>query len=184
MGFSRTATRYAARLREALSESEAEIPTLLTATAPQCVGAAVRLTAIDAVALDAWWQTWLPNYHGGAGGWNWATERAGYQTDPRRFDLAIWGNDKLCGLALGKPNKGKTILNVNLMEGNPVSNHPLKGAIRHCVIDAAVRYADILNAMEVRLREPLKGVIPLYEDMGFSLDGLAENPPYCSMRLR
>ncbi len=159
------------------------LPSLFRALRPDLIGTPLRLTTIDAWALHAWEQQWKPNFRGGDGGWDWRRERFGYDNTPARFEIAVWSENMLCGLAIGKPSKASTFLAVNLLEGSPVSDYPLKGAIRFCVVETAIAYAEQLECQELRLIRPLVGALPLYLDMGFSLAPPADRPPYCFLRI-
>lgn len=150
---------------------------------PELAHVPVHLSGIGAAAFRAWEEQWQPNIAGGDGGWDWRRERIGYENTPGRFEVAVWSGEELCGLGLGKPSKSAAFLSVNLLEGSPVLNHPLKGGIRYCVIEAALAYAELLECHELRLTRPLPGARALYRDMGFSLAPPEDESPYCFMRI-
>jgi len=181
----RSATdRYLAKRHAAYKAAMERIPTLFRAIRPDLVDVPLKFTTIDAWALHAWETQWRPRFRGGDGEWDWRRERFGYQNWPARFDVAVWSGEDLCGLGIGKPSKASTFLAVNLLEGSPVSDHPLKGAIRFCVVEAAIAYAELLECRELRLMRPLPGAVPLYVDMGFSLAPPLDRPPYCFLRIQ
>jgi hypothetical protein len=177
------AARYLAKRQATHQEAMRRLPSLFRVVRPDLVGVPLRLAMIDAWALHAWENQWKPSFRGGDGGWDWHSERFGCENAPARFEVAVWSGDALCGLGIGKPSKASTFLSVNLLEGSPVPDHPLKGAIRYCVVEAALAYAEGLGCQELRLIQPLPGAIRLYADMGFSLAPPQENPPYCFLRI-
>lgn len=151
-------------------------------------GVAVSLTGIDARALAAYRADWIPHPRPG---WpngrppDWIVEQKEHQGILARFEVAIWGEmDVLCGLAVGRPSKGKGILRVDLLEGHPNRSHPLKGQVARSAVAAAFRYAEAIGAAELRLTQPLPAVVPLYTAMGFDLVESVEGGQYCALGMR
>ena len=58
-----------------------------------------------------------------------------------RFEVAVWSGPVLCGLAAGTPRYGR--MEVDLAKGSPDGQHPLKGAVRFAVLEAARVYAGV-----------------------------------------
>ena len=125
--------------------------------------AAGNLTSIDATALRQ-----RESWNGQA--WDWQEALNEISKDPRRFSLAIWQGDTLCGLALGKVGRSGKHVSVALMEGNPDEKHPLKGNVIKIVMAFGIALCREHGARELRFVNPLPAVIPLYEAYGFALE--------------
>ena len=65
----------------------------------------VRFTPIDGEALNAWHGDWPGSPHPDAD-FPWDQLAAKFRRCPRRFEVAIWHGDVLCGLCLGIPSRG------------------------------------------------------------------------------
>jgi hypothetical protein len=151
-------------------------------------GVSVRLTGIDARALAAYREDWmrLPRP-----GWpnnqppDWLVDQKALAGLLNRFEVAVWsGAEILCGLAVGRPSRGKGILRVDLLEGHPNPSHPLKGQVARSIVAAAFRYAEAIDAAELRLTRPLPAVVPLYRAMGFDLVESDDGDQYCALGIR
>ncbi len=124
----------------------------------------IMLTSIDEKALKYWQKIWVPqNYrYPPSGGWDWRDEITKVrQTIPKRFELAIWHDEKLCGLALGKPSKGTSHNAIYLMEGSPIK-HPLNALITRIVLEVGMAYAIALDKEYLMLVDPLEKMIKVY----------------------
>lgn len=144
-------------------------------------GEGARLTLIDQRALAAW-EAW-PARTDGRGGWDWRKARDDVQSDAKHFEAALWADDVLCGLAVGKASSGRAALNVRLLEGNPSPSHPLRGLVAPFLLLAADRHARALGRRELRLIDPLPGALPTYLRLGFRLAPPGARPPYCYVDL-
>ncbi|HDN26744.1 MAG TPA: hypothetical protein ENG03_06540, partial [Thioploca sp.] len=98
----------------------------------------IRLTSIDNNALKYWQKIWQPHNHRypPEGGWDWRNEIL-RQTLPNRFEVAIWHEEILCGLAMGKPSVGSSHLAIYLMEGSPLK-HPLNALVTRIVLEVGM----------------------------------------------
>ncbi|KHD04971.1 hypothetical protein PN36_23660 [Candidatus Thiomargarita nelsonii] len=124
----------------------------------------IRLSSIDDKALKYWQEIWLPhNYrYPPDGGWDWQEKRTNVKrTTPERFEVAIWHNEILCGLALGKPSKGTSHNAIYLMEGSPIK-HPLNALITRIVMEVGIVYANDLGKKHLMLVDPLEKMIKVY----------------------
>jgi hypothetical protein len=83
------------------------------------------------------------------------------QTTPKRFEVAVWHDKILCGLAMGKPSKGTSHNAIYLMEGSPIK-HPLNALITRIVIEVGIAYASALNKEHLTLVDPLEKMIKIY----------------------
>ena len=169
---SRTAaeTRYRDIRLAALRRTEEIVATLL-APVP------VALTGIGQSALDAFQEQWVEHPRR-RHAWPWSEMvRDGRRNAPDRFEVAVWSGQTLCGLAIGPTRPA--FCRVDDLEGAPVADHPLKGHVFAVVSGAVVAYAKALGKSEVRLDNPLKAVVPLYENYGFTLAEPPSEAPYC-----
>lgn len=151
-------------------------------TLAEVYGLPVRLTHIDETALEAFEEHWLHHPHR-RWEWSWREEVQSWGKIPSHFEVAIWCNSYLSGLAVGNVSDGKLVLSIDLLEGSPVDTHPLKGLVRFCVVEAAEAYGTILGCEELYLRQPVDGALPLYFDMGFSLATNQANRVVCAKEL-
>ena len=143
-----------------------------------------RFTVIDHQALAAWSEQWpFPRPTGAPPGWNWAEERAAMQNTISRFEVALWSDRTLCGLAIGKPSSGDSHLAVRLIEGNPDPAHPLKGQVLRPLLIAAEVYALALQKRELHVDKPLPAVVPLYAALGFEIAREGKPYPYCRLKV-
>lgn len=164
--------------------AELRIERLLTQILPAVDPHAVLCAPIDGDALNAWTQQWRPHHRvSQPGGWRWPEQCQAFRNVYNRFELALWHGDSLCGLAIGRPSRGRQALSVHLLEGCPAP-HPLKGAVRFCIMEAAQAYAEELECRELRLIRPLPDVLPYYERMGFTLAKGMTRRPYCARLVR
>lgn len=168
--------------QQAYRISESRLPSIAKNLAGVTLTGPVRLTSIDGPALRIWKSRWQPNLPEAVADWDWERLHAGYANDAYRFEMAIWSDEELCGLAIGKPSNGGTFLRVDVMQGAPIL-HPLKNLVRLFVVDTAIAYADCLDINELRLMRPLEPLWAIYGAMGFDLAGRTQRPPYCSLRL-
>ncbi|MBY3418606.1 hypothetical protein HFN87_35935 [Rhizobium laguerreae] len=152
-------------------------------TLSEVYGLPVQLTEIDDDALEAFEEHWLHHPYRRYD-WEWRDVVESWENRPSHFEVAIWCNAYLSGLAVGKVSDGKLVLSIYLLEGSPVETHPLKGLVRFCVVEAAEAYATILGCDELHLRQPVDGALPLYFDMGFFLATNQANVVVCSKELK
>lgn len=148
---------YAARLARACSDAHARLG----------FGPEVRLGIIGPAALEAFEGTWRGS--GRQVAWPWSQWVPDFRRrNPAAFHLALWHNDVLCGLSLGRAAKAKFV-GVNLIEGNPDPKHALKGKVLPTVLTVAEFYRIQLGAPEMHLFDCNPQLIPLYETFGFEL---------------
>ena len=137
----------------------------------------IRLTSIGLGALEAYQQQWEghPNRRYS---WPWPGIVSGIRRDePSRFEVAVWSNDVLCGLAVGRTRMD--YCRVDYLEASPDPDHPLKGRVAIVASGAAIAYATALRKNEVRLMNPLPTVVPHYLALGFALANPTETTQYC-----
>lgn len=141
------------------------------------------LTFIGAEALDAWQTQWVPQIIPSGEAWSdWDWRGAMAARSPklrRRFDVAIWSDDQLCGLAYGCPSLRRQNLTIRALQGSPVADHPLKGKILPIIHEVAAMYGTALACEELRFSKPLDGMIPYYSRLGFRLATPAKGVIHC-----
>lgn len=137
-------------------------------------GNKISLSEINPEALDQQASWGLHEQGSRHIGWSWSEAvrkyRVGYV---ERLDLAVWHQDTLCGLMLGKVSQGRLVVKINYIQGCPGKQNPLKGM----VLPIAVRYLEIYGNMIERcqwigVQEPLDepSLIRRYREAGFVHD--------------
>jgi len=144
--------QYALRLRRALELAAERWPI-----------DGLRLNPIDPAALAAFQDGWREHW-ARMTDWDWA--EAEHRT-PKGFNVAIWHNDELCGLASGKLT-GSKALRLDYLEGRP-GGHPLKGQIIPLVLTCADAYRILTGSKELKLYDVWEPLVPVYKDHGFEL---------------
>jgi hypothetical protein len=133
---------------------------------PEFVGH-IDLTEIGEMALQAHARWPLADEIERQIGWNWREARDRYRRDHMaRIELAIWYDDELCGLMLGKASEGKLVVKINYVEGAP-EEHPLKGYIVPIAARCAELFAVAIEANWVGIQDPFEGVRDYYQELGF-----------------
>lgn len=130
----------------------------------------LKLADIDFAALQYLNQQWTPNPHpdrivGLADDWRYMVQqyRRSYSS---RIELAIWYDNHLCGLMLGKTSRSKLVLKINYLEGNHGVTF-LKGLRLKIATRYAEIYAAALGIKWVGIQSPYVGAIRLYNNEGF-----------------
>lgn len=94
------------------------------------------------------------------------------KSHPRRYEVAIWHNKVLCGVAIGRVCDSKQWLSLTHIEGNPDPNHPLKGMVVPLVVLGAQLYANLAATESVspllRIMNPVPGAVSTYNKAGFT----------------
>lgn len=100
--------------------------------------------------------------------WDWVEGYAAFKFRyPKRFEIALWHNDTLAGLSLGRPTYQGSRLRLDFIEGNPEKPNDVK--VFEPVFLAMVGYAEALGASELRIMNPINGdVRRYYERFGFA----------------
>jgi len=124
----------------------------------------VRFEAINASALDACGSWKEPNFY-------WNDVVAWKAREPMAIDLAIWFDAELCGLCFANPNKSRQRIRIVRLEGRPTEPHPLKNRVATLALLVIEQYAQLLGSRYIEIQEPLKGAMPVYQQLGFSFDG-------------
>ena len=127
----------------------------------------LELTTIGATALDAVASTW-PNARRRVS-WSWSNGASEFQrAHPSGLSIAIWHDEVLCGLCLGRAKRGRFVA-LNFAEANPDPGHPLKGMVIPIALTVAEAYRLQLGAPELRLYDCDPALILRYQSFGFEL---------------
>lgn len=144
------------------------------------VGSEADMRPIDATALAAWQSQWHPfnDRFPPDGGWDWPQVFERYRREVKRFDVSVWHADRLCGLSIGK--FASTAVQLDVIEGAPTPDHPLKGNILPLILEATANAAQLSGRREIKLMEPTKGMIERYiTTFGFRLEVPRGGKTYC-----
>lgn len=129
----------------------------------------VRLSDINASALQQA-SLWSQNYNKTRihhkPGWDWKVEVAKYRRRPKRVELAIWVDQTLCGLVLGRVSDQRVVASIHLLESNPAQHH-LMGNIALIATRYLDAFAVILDCKETSVELPVPALIEFYMDLGF-----------------
>ncbi len=105
---------------------------------------------------------------------------------PKRFELAIWYQNRLESLALGRPSFNGTRVRLELVE-RVATNSMLKGRAFAITELALIAYANLLGAEEVRVMQPInESVRDYYISKGYRYvpsTGAVGFPDYCVKKL-
>ena len=90
--------------------------------------------------------------------WDWIN---GYSTFkfryPKRFEMALWYQNKLASLSLGRPTYNGHSLRLDYIEGNPEKSENVK--VFEPTLIAMVAYAEIMGADELRVMHPISTTV-------------------------
>lgn len=152
---------YAARRAEAFAAAQAKV----TAAG---IAAEIR-PVVDPAALDAFAADWR-DHPARRVAWPWPEMLARFRRDyPARFELAVWREGRLRALALGRPSASPLHCAVHYIERDPDPGGPLRSRVVPVVLEALQSYAETLGKAELRLMEPLPGLVAYYQRFGFNL---------------
>lgn len=115
--------------------------------------------------------------------WSWFDLKRKFRNIPARFELSIGVHGEICGLAIGKPSRGRRHLSVYFLEGNPDKQHPLKGSVLPIVLEASSLYANALGCSYLRLIQPVDGLHARYRRWGFEFGKDSNGRIYCEQQL-
>jgi len=173
--------RYDAILPQALRTAEARIPDTLALLGVAITSGQLKLTVIDRAALDAWDAQWAQPSANDRGGFNWRHDVGVRQKDSAPFHVAVWYGDTLCGFGLGR-QRGNHV-DLEEMEGCPDPAHPLKAAVRFCIMEAAQAFAEAAAAERLRLVDPEPALLRHYQAMRFEVVTLKNGSIYCERKV-
>ena len=158
-----------AHVRCDLIRNASFVQTLAHARANRLISPDVTMTPLSSQAIHEYSTQWNHPHWTGAGGWPWALLAHRYTRKPRGFHAALWSEQRLCGLCVGRVSKGRKHLTLHYMESAPDPIHPLRGLVTLLMFEAARNYGLAMGAGKLLLRDPLPGVAARYETFGFRL---------------
>lgn len=115
--------------------------------------------------------------------WNWFDLKRRFRNIPARFELSIEVHREVCGLAIGKPSRGRRHLSVYFLEGSSDKQHPLKRSVLPIILEASSLYADALGCSYLRLVQPVDGLHARYRRWGFEFGKDSNGRIYCEQQL-
>jgi hypothetical protein len=124
----------------------------------------LSLEPISIRALQAWRTQW-PQWYDSRFHFQWEPLRARFKK-PNRFDLALWQDGELCGLAIGQCSDA-TAVEVHYIESLRPPGHPLKGSVLLITTVTAMNFAIQAELAEVRILYPSDTMIRLAAPLGF-----------------
>lgn len=114
--------------------------------------------------------------------WDWNFGVRSYRKKyPNRLELAIWYNNSICGLSLGRPSYNGTRVRLDFIERVPGINNPLKGRVTPIAVTVYEVYARLIDAAQVRIISPADGLIDYYTSLNYAFVKGADtkaNPSY------
>jgi hypothetical protein len=132
----------------------------------------------------AWHRQWKPisDRKPPHGGWDWASLRLDYRNDPTTLAVAIWLENALLGLLLGRLNN--TAARIDYLEGTPDLNQPLRGKVILLAIEVGARYAQKAGRAELWLTEPVPAVREYAKRVfGFEYVEQQGKTPFCRRKV-
>ena len=113
--------------------------------------------------------------------WDWKFGAQMYRKRyPNRFELAIWHNNTVCGLSLGRPSYNGTSVRLDFIERVSGAN-ALKGRVTPIAVTAYEVYARLIGATQVRIIKPADALITYYSSLNYVFvkgSNTNENPDY------
>lgn len=144
------------------------------------LGPGFSVRPLDATAVDTWEMTWRGTRHWThKGGFPWRVLQRQYCRKPRNFHVALWYEDELCGLAVGRVSEGHENLALHFMEGSPDPEHALRGNVADVVFACAQLYARAVGAGWLVLKNPDRNLESFYQELGFGLAYEERGTRYC-----
>ncbi len=126
-----------------------------------------KLTKINVEALEealSWENSTERKYH-----WDWKQNYSHYLMNyPKRFEVALWENDILAAISLGRPTYNATGLRLDIVEAMPRDMGD-RSTIFEEIIIAYEIYAQMINANHIRIMNPVNDAVKsYYEKYGYS----------------
>jgi hypothetical protein len=118
----------------------------------------VILKPIDDYALEAY-QNWPDRMVD----WDWVKIVKKYRKNTKRFEVAVWYQNELMGLAIGKPSRAKTLVRINFIEGRADRPTILRKRIVPITIKVGMNYGILLQAKKLFIMEPFLELINYYK---------------------
>jgi hypothetical protein len=102
-------------------------------------------------------------------GWDWVNEYSAFKfRHPKRFEMALWQNDKLISLSLGRPTYAGTALRLDLVEASPKELGDRVNVITFVLASLEI-YARVLEARQIRIMHPINETVrDYYASFGYT----------------
>lgn len=130
---------------------------------------AVALTEISEAVLrqtDAWRSLYPSSLLTHKPGWSWRRVAEKFRCRPRRIEVALWHDNLVCGLAVGRVSDKRVIATIHFVESLPVAN-PLKGKVVPFLVRFLEAMSVNLGCEAVSIEQPATELIAYYSDIGF-----------------
>jgi hypothetical protein len=179
----------AARARHARFRAEAYGLSRDEALQKGLCGPDLRITDIDDHALATWRSTWRGVHPSGAGGWEWPLLLEGVPRRAAVLPVAIWYGSDLCGLAVGQASRRRVLgsrhtVTLTFIERRPEPpDVPLRGHVVTIAATVAENYGVMIGARRLRLRAPVRNLLPYYRQRGFEIAWKGSVPIHCEKEL-
>ena len=100
--------------------------------------------------------------------WEWLEGYSSFKFRyPKRFEAALWFNNKLISLSLGRPTYNGNSLRLDFIEAMPKSLGD-RPPVFEDILVAYETYAKLINASEIRIMNPInQAVKEYYESYGY-----------------
>lgn len=129
----------------------------------------VWLEDINRSALQVWSTSWAGLHPSGYGAFPWGRIAARYCRHPRNFQVALWGDGMLCGLAVGAVQRDHSRLSLDYLARKQNDPNPLAGQVIGIVTVAALYYCAALQIPLLEIANPAPGLEARYREAGFTL---------------
>lgn len=136
----------------------------------QLIGIDIRLSDITTEAIKQallWRKSYVGPLASHKPGWDWSKELLKFRRRPRRLELAIWVDNSLCGLVIGRVSDRRVVASIHLIEGNPAAN-PLAKNILTIATVWLNAFATLLSCKQTSIERPIKDLVSHYIDLGYS----------------
>jgi hypothetical protein len=144
-----------------------KIRALALDVAQNSIDSKFKLTKITPEALHAtslWSNSEQRKYH-----WDWEKNYSYYRMSyPKRFEIAVWENNMLTAISLGRPTYHATSLRLDIVEAMP-RDLGERSHVFDSIILAYEVYARMINASHIRIMNPVNDTVKaFYEKFGYT----------------
>nr|WP_313208301.1 hypothetical protein [Stenotrophomonas geniculata] len=130
----------------------------------------IRLTEIDGYAR-AEANSWLVPINEPTTtqvpGWDWKALWKDFSNKACRVDVAVWVDDSLYGLAIGRVSRRRVVATIHYLQRSPVIPQPAI-SLGRVATAFLVALAKELRCKEIAVDSPLEALIDYYKSFGFT----------------
>ena len=138
----------------------------------ETLGLSVKINGIDlltAKKADQWKNIQGESLREQRSSWSWEKAYESSKNLPDRFEISIWSGAQLCAVTYGRPSHHRTKLKLMLVESSPIKPSPLTCKTFSIISTCAMIYADLIDADEVYIIDPVNdAVASYYMQFGYS----------------